>query len=83
LAEARARAASTKAARHAAGDPRLSLEERHRGVDDYVQRVRASAMALIRSRYLLAEDLDSIVERAKKHWTFAIHEEDRRSLDRR
>jgi hypothetical protein len=51
--------------------------------DDYVQRVRASAMALIRSRYLLAEDLDCIVERAKKHWAFAIHEEDLRSVDRR
>jgi hypothetical protein len=75
--------APTKAARHAAGDPRLSVEERYRGVDDYVQRVRASAMALIRSRYLLAEDLDSIVERAKTHWTFATHEEDQRSVDRR
>jgi len=34
-------------------------------------------MDLIRRRYLLAEDLDSIVERAKKHWTFATREEDR------
>ena len=74
--------APTRAARQAAGDPRLSLEERYRGVDDYLQRVRSSAMDLIRSRFLLAEDLDSIVERAKQHWTFAI-EKDRRSADRR
>ena len=75
--------ASTKAARQAAGDPRLSLEERYRGVDDYLQRIRRSAMDLIRRRYLLAEDLDRIVERAKKHWAFATREDDRRSADRR
>jgi alpha/beta hydrolase family protein len=74
--------ATTKAARLATVDPRLSIEERYRGVDDYLQRVRSSAMDLIRRRYLLDEDLDSIVERAKQHWTFAM-EEDRRSADRR
>jgi hypothetical protein len=66
--------ASTRAARQATGDPRLSLEERYRGVDDYLQRIRSSAMNLIRRRYLLAEDLDTIVERAKQHWTFATRE---------
>ena len=50
--------APTKSAREANGDPRLSLEERYRGVDDYLQRIRSSAMDLIRRRYLLAEDLD-------------------------
>ena len=75
--------APTRAARQATGDPRLSLEERYRGVDDYLQRIRSSAMDLIRRRYLLAEDLDTIVERAKEHWTFATREEDRRSADRR
>src|SRR6185436_17805076 len=75
--------APTRAARQATGDPRLSVEERYRGVDDYLQRIRSAAMDLIRRRYLLAEDLDSIVERAKKHWTFATREEDRRSADRR
>jgi hypothetical protein len=73
----------TRAARQATGDRRLSIEERFRGVDDYLQRIRSAAMDLIRRRYLLAEDLDSIVERAKKHWTFATREEDRRSADRR
>ena len=63
-----------RAARQATGDPRLSVEERYRGVDDYPQRVRSAAMDLIRRRYLLAEDLDIIVERAKTHWTFATRE---------
>jgi hypothetical protein len=75
--------APTRAARQATGDPRLSVEERYRGVDDYLQRIRSSAMDLIRRRYLLAEDLDSIVERAKKHWTFATREEGRREGQRR
>jgi len=75
--------APTKSARHANDDPRLSLEERYRGIEDYLERIRSSAMDLIRRRYLLAEDLDSIVERAKTHWTFATREENRRSPDRR
>ena len=75
--------APTRAARQANADPRLSLEERYRGVDDYLQQIRSSAMDLIRRRYLLAEDLDSILERAKKHWSFATLEEVSRSADRR
>jgi hypothetical protein len=75
--------AQTRSARDANGDPRLSLDERYRGVDDYLQRIRSSAMDLIRRRYLLAEDLESIVERAKKHWTFATQEENRRSANGR
>jgi len=63
--------ARTKAARQANGDPRLSVEERYRGADDYLERIRTAAMDLIRRRYALAEDLDAIVERAKTHWSFA------------
>ena len=75
--------AATRAERDAKRDPRRSIEERYRGVDDYVQRVRSAAMDLIRRRYLLAEDLDAIVERAKKHWSFATREEASRPADRR
>ena len=39
--------APTKAARQANGDPGLSIEERYRGVDDYLQRIRRSAMDCI------------------------------------
>jgi len=75
--------AQTKSARAADGDPRLSLEERYRGIDDYLQRIRSLAMDLIRRRYLLAEDLESIIERARIHWTFATRDEDRRSASGR
>jgi hypothetical protein len=75
--------APTKSARDANDDPRLSLDERYRGVDDYLQRIRGSAMDLIRRRYLLAEDLESIIQRAKQHWAFATRDGDRRGADRR
>ena len=61
----------TRAAREASGDPRRSIEERYRGVDDYVQRVRSAAMELIRGRYMLEEDLDAVLARARSHWDYA------------
>jgi hypothetical protein len=61
----------TRAARESNGDPRVSLEERYRGVDDYLQRVRAAAMDLIRDRYMVEEDLDAVLARARSHWDYA------------
>jgi hypothetical protein len=67
--------AATKAARQATGDPRLSIEERYRGLEDYLQRIGAAAMDLIRERYLLEEDLEAVLARAKDHWIYATREE--------
>ena len=64
--------AATKVARQAAGDPRLSIDERYRGQDDYVSRIRAAALDLIHKGYLLEEDLDGILARAKDHWSYAM-----------
>jgi hypothetical protein len=75
--------APTRSARDANGDPRLALEERYRGVDDYLQRIRSSAMDLIQERYLLAEDIDGVLERATSHWSFATRAEVPQSADRR
>jgi hypothetical protein len=63
--------APTKAARQASGDPRLSVEERYRGQDDYLQRTRSAALKLVSDRYLLAEDVDTILARAADRWTYA------------
>ena len=63
--------ARTKAARQANGDPRLSIEERYRDLDDYLQQVRSAAMDLIRQRFMLAADLDAVMARARAHWSFA------------
>lgn len=54
----------TKAEREAAGDPRLSLEERYPTHEDYVAKVTAAANDLVSKRLLLQDDADSIIAAA-------------------
>jgi Alpha/beta hydrolase domain len=54
----------TQAERLAAGDPRLSLEERYPTHADYVAKVTAAANDLVSKRLLLPEDRDSIIAAA-------------------
>ena len=63
--------ATTRAARETAGDSRLSIEERYRSLEDYLQQVRAVTTELIRDRLLLEEDLENVLARARAHWDFA------------
>jgi hypothetical protein len=63
--------ARTKAERKARRDPRLSIEERYRDRDDYLQRIQTAAAALVKDRFLLQEDVDDVVQRATRHWAFA------------
>jgi hypothetical protein len=56
--------AKTKAARLAAGDPRLSLEERYGDHAAYVERVKAAAGALRDGRFMLEEDVARTVAAA-------------------
>jgi hypothetical protein len=63
--------AATRAVGEANHDPRRSLDTRYQGRDDYLDRIRSAAKDLIRSRYMLDEDLDRVVERARRHWDFA------------
>jgi hypothetical protein len=58
----------TKAARAASGDPRLSVEERYRGREEYLGLVANAALSLVRERLLLAEDVPRVLERAAAHW---------------
>ena len=60
--------ARTRAEREARRDPRLSIEERHASRGDYLAKVRAVTDALVRDRYMLAEDVDTAVTRANAHW---------------
>jgi len=55
----------TRAERIAAGDPRLSLEERYRTHNNYVKEVEAAAARLVSERLLLAEDAAAYVDAAK------------------
>jgi hypothetical protein len=61
----------TKADREKTGDSRLSIAERYAGVEDYVGRISIAATALVRNRYLLAEDVPAIIERAAAHYLWA------------
>jgi Alpha/beta hydrolase domain len=59
---------ATAAAREAAKDPRASIAERYASKQAYLDRVRASADKLVAGRYLLAEDVSGVLERAGRHW---------------
>jgi hypothetical protein len=61
----------TEKERKASGDPRQSIEQRYQDGDDYVAKVRAAAVRLIRDRYMLEGDLDGVIARARAHWEFA------------
>jgi Alpha/beta hydrolase domain len=56
--------AKTKAERVAAGDPRLSLEERYGSHDAYVAAVRTAAAGAVKEQFLLQEDADRLVAQA-------------------
>jgi len=64
--------ARTAAERASTGDPRPSVEERYRGPEDYLDRVRQATAAMIEARHLLAEDADAVMTRAGLLWEF-IH----------
>jgi hypothetical protein len=56
--------AATKAERDRTGDTRRSIDERYRGRDDYVDRVRVAAQDLMARGFLLPEDAAVIVQEA-------------------
>ena len=56
--------AATRAERMANGDPRLSLEERYRTHEGYVEAVRAAAARAVSERFLLQEDADALIAQA-------------------
>lgn len=62
--------ARTRAEREARHDPRASIDERYKGRDDYLQRIRTAANALVKERFILEEDVENVVERARRHWDY-------------
>ncbi|MGE3539739.1 MAG: alpha/beta hydrolase domain-containing protein [Candidatus Tectimicrobiota bacterium] len=64
--------ASTRAAREASGDPRLSIEERYPSREEYVRQVRGAAQALVHKGYVLEEDLLQIEAEAGKRYDFYV-----------
>jgi hypothetical protein len=60
--------ARSRAERETKRDPRPSIEERYKNRDDYLQRIRAAADALVKERFILQEDVHDVVQRAGRHW---------------
>lgn len=65
--------AATKAQREATGDARLSIAERYRNRDNYVNRIRIAAEDLIERGFLLPEDAAIIVQAAAANPAFGFH----------
>ena len=49
-------------------DPRRSIAERYPSKSAYLEKVRETTRRMAAARYVLAEDLEAIVERADKRW---------------
>jgi len=62
--------ARTKADRLQSGDPRLSIEERYAGRDEYLAKFEAAAKSLAGAGYLLASDVPKLVERGAAEWDY-------------
>jgi len=62
----------TKEDRLKSGDPRLSVEERYRDQQDYLEKIDQAARALVTSGFVLKADLPLLHERAAREWVF-IH----------
>jgi hypothetical protein len=57
----------TRQERMAVGDPRPALLERYRDFEDYLQQFQAAAERLVKQRYLLAEDVPRLLQRAARN----------------
>ena len=62
----------TRAERERTKDPRLSIEDRYRGRDEYIGRFAASAVDLVDRGYLLPEDVPDLLKRAGAHYDWAM-----------
>ena len=66
--------ARTRSEREAAGDSRLSVEERYASREAYLGLVAGEALSLIEDGYLLGSDLPAILQNAGKHWDYVMGE---------
>ena len=54
--------------RIARDDPRPSIAERYASRDEYLERVRAAALRLSEQRYLIASEVDDIVDASRQRY---------------
>lgn len=65
----------TEAERARTGDSRIAVESRYRDGDDYLGKIAAAALRLVSDRFLLADDLPDVLERASAHYDWATRSE--------
>ena len=63
----------TPEARKCANDPRPSIAERYQGEDDYLHRYTQALDRLIKERWILTEDRDAFLTRAREEWSQATN----------
>jgi len=63
--------AHTQAERVKSGDPRKSIAERYASHEDYSARVKSAVAELVRERFILEDDRNSLINIAEKDWEFA------------
>lgn len=61
----------TAAERNRTGDSRRAIAERYASREEYLGRIALAAVTLVRERYLLAEDVPDLIDRAARHWDWA------------
>ncbi len=66
--------APTADVRQRLGDPRPSIDERYRNRDDYLDRVRQAAEALVAQRFLLDEDIELCLDLAAARYDACRHD---------
>jgi hypothetical protein len=64
--------ARDRAERERRGDPRASVIERYGDRARYMELVRRQAETLVRSGFLLGEDVARVVDRAERGWTWLM-----------
>jgi hypothetical protein len=62
------------AERQELGDPRKSIQERYRSLDDYSDRLRKECERMAMLGYLLPEDIDSLVEKHRERATASFEQ---------
>ena len=61
----------TAAERRTSADPRKSIEERYANRDDYMMKFTKATDELVKQRWILAEDRESMLHRGELAWTVA------------
>ena len=60
--------------RQATGDPRRAVTERYTSRAAYLEHVKQAAHGLVQERYLLAEDVEEIIDQAAQHYNLLCGE---------